>query len=87
MSTLLSDYKIQEKLEYVNCDLCNNNEAALLFTKDDYKHVKCNSCGLSYANPRLRQSKDNLDSFYASDGNPSLHNTEIWYLFYWLSCI
>jgi 2-polyprenyl-3-methyl-5-hydroxy-6-metoxy-1,4-benzoquinol methylase len=41
-----------------------------LFTKDDYKHVKCNSCGLIYVNPRLRHSKDNLDSFYASDEDP-----------------
>jgi len=70
MSTLLSNYKMQEKLEYVNCDLCNNNETTLLFTKDDYNHVKCNSCGLIYVNPRLRHSKDNLDSFYASDEDP-----------------
>jgi len=61
---------MQEKLEYVNCDLCNNNETTLLFTKDDYKHVKCNTCGLIYVNPRLRHSKDNLDSFYASDEDP-----------------
>ena len=61
---------MQEKLEHVNCDLCNSNETTLLFTKDDYKHVKCNSCGLIYVNPRLRYSKDNLDSFYASDEDP-----------------
>jgi len=61
---------MQEKLEHVNCDLCNSNETTLLFTKDDYKHVKCNSCGLIYVNPRLRHSKDNLDSFYASDEDP-----------------
>lgn len=66
----MSNYKMQEKLEYVNCDLCNNNETTLLFTKDNYKHVKCNSCGLIYVNPRLRHSKDNLDSFYASDEDP-----------------
>ena len=61
---------MQEKLEHVNCDLCNSNETTLLFTKDDYKHVKCNSCGLIYVNPRLRHSKDNLDNFYASDEDP-----------------
>ena len=61
---------MQEKLEHVNCDLCNSSETTLLFTKDDYKHVKCNSCGLIYVNPRLRHSKDNLDSFYASDEDP-----------------
>ena len=61
---------MHEKFEYVNCDLCNNNETTLLFTKDGYNHVKCNSCGLIYVNPRLRHSKDNLDSFYASNEDP-----------------
>lgn len=67
MSTLLSNYNMQEKLEYVNCDLCKNNETTLLFEKDGYKHVKCNSCGLIYVNPRLKNTKENLDSFYVSD--------------------
>jgi 2-polyprenyl-3-methyl-5-hydroxy-6-metoxy-1,4-benzoquinol methylase len=58
---------MQENLEYVNYDLCEENETTLLFTKDGYKHVRCNSCGLIYVNPRLRHSKENLDSFYASD--------------------
>jgi 2-polyprenyl-3-methyl-5-hydroxy-6-metoxy-1,4-benzoquinol methylase len=53
--------------------LCNNNATTLLFTKDGYKHVKCNSCGLIYVNPRLKDSKENLDSFYGSDeGDGSL---------------
>ncbi len=58
---------MHEKLEYINCDLCKENETTLLFTKNGYNHVKCNSCGLIYVNPRLRHSKDNLDSFYGSD--------------------
>ncbi|MFQ5686786.1 MAG: class I SAM-dependent methyltransferase [Candidatus Scalindua sp.] len=61
---------MHEKLEYVNCDLCNENKTTLLFTKDGYNHVKCNSCGLIYVNPRLRHSNDNLDSFYASNEDP-----------------
>ncbi len=56
---------MQETLEYINCDLCGKHETTLLFTKDGYKHVRCNSCGLIYVNPRLRHSKENLDSFYA----------------------
>ena len=61
---------MQEGLEYVNCNLCNNNETTLLFIKDGYRHVKCNSCGLIYVNPRLRHSRGNLDSFYASNEDP-----------------
>jgi len=61
---------MQEGLEYVNCNLCNNNETTLLFTKDGYNHVKCNLCGLIYVNPRLRYSRGNLDSFYASNEDP-----------------
>jgi 2-polyprenyl-3-methyl-5-hydroxy-6-metoxy-1,4-benzoquinol methylase len=60
---------MQEALEYVNCDLCGNNKTTLLFIKDDYRHVKCNSCGLIYVNPRLKNSKETLDSFYASNTN------------------
>jgi 2-polyprenyl-3-methyl-5-hydroxy-6-metoxy-1,4-benzoquinol methylase len=56
---------MQETLEYINCDLCGKNQTTPLFTKDGYSHVKCNSCGLIYVNPRLRHSKENLDSFYA----------------------
>ena len=58
---------MQEDLEYVNCNLCNNNKTTSLFTKDGYKHVKCNSCGLIYVNPRTRHSKENLDNFYADE--------------------
>jgi len=64
---------MQETLEYINCDLCGENETTLLFIKDDYNHVKCNSCGLIYVNPRLKNSRENLDSFYGSDeGDGSL---------------
>ncbi len=60
---------MQETLEYINCDLCGKHETTLLFTKDSYKHVRCNSCGLIYVNPRVRPSKENLDSFYAYGEN------------------
>ncbi len=58
---------MQETLEYINCDLCGKNQTTLQFTKDGYNHVRCNSCGLIYVNPRLKNSKENLDSFYGSD--------------------
>jgi 2-polyprenyl-3-methyl-5-hydroxy-6-metoxy-1,4-benzoquinol methylase len=57
---------MQETLEYINCALCGEHETTLLFTKDGYKHVRCNSCGLIYVNPRLRHSQENLDSLYES---------------------
>ncbi len=55
---------MQEELEHVNCNLCNNNETTFLFTRYGYKHVRCDSCGLVYVNPRVKNSKENLDSFY-----------------------
>lgn len=58
---------MQETLEYINCNLCGKNQTTSLFIKDGYNHVKCNSCGLIYVNPRLKNSKENLDSFYGSD--------------------
>ncbi len=64
---------MQDKLEYINCDLCGKNQTTPLFIKDGYNHVKCNSCGLIYVNPRLKNSRENLDSFYGSDeGDGSL---------------
>ena len=64
---------MQDKPEYINCDLCGKNQTIPLFIKDGYNHVKCNSCGLIYVNPRLKNSRENLDSFYGSDeGDGSL---------------
>jgi 2-polyprenyl-3-methyl-5-hydroxy-6-metoxy-1,4-benzoquinol methylase len=60
---------MQETLEYVNCNLCGNSKTKLLFIKDNYRHVRCNSCGLIYVNPRLKDSKETLDSFYAPGEN------------------
>ncbi|HDY67170.1 MAG: class I SAM-dependent methyltransferase [Candidatus Scalindua sediminis] len=60
---------MQETLEYVNCDLCGDSKTTLIFIKDSFKHVRCNSCGLIYVNPRLKNSKETLDSFYASNTN------------------
>lgn len=64
------NHNMQKALEYINCNLCGNNETKLLFDKDGYKHVKCNSCGLIYVNPRLKDPTEALDSFYTSDKTP-----------------
>ena len=64
---------MQETLEYINCNLCGKNQTTPLFIKDGYNHVKCNSCGLIYVNPRLKNSKETLDSFYGlNKGDGSL---------------
>ncbi len=55
---------MQKTLEYINCNLCKSNETTLLFVKDGYRHVRCNTCGLIYVNPRLKNIKETLDSFY-----------------------
>lgn len=60
---------MQETLEYVNCNLCGHGKAKLLFIKDGFRHVRCNSCGLIYVNPRLKKSKEALDSFYTQSAN------------------
>ncbi len=57
---------MQKRLKYVNCNLCNSNETTLLFIKEGFNHVKCNSCGLIYVNPRLEDTQETLDSFYSS---------------------
>lgn len=48
--------------EYVLCNLCLMNNANLLFVKDCYKIVKCQSCGLIYVNPRPTANR--LSEFY-----------------------
>ncbi|MDR4503500.1 MAG: class I SAM-dependent methyltransferase [Candidatus Scalindua sp.] len=57
---------MHKKMKYIDCNLCNSNETTLLFVKDGFNHVKCNSCGLIYVNPRLEDSQETLDSFYTS---------------------
>ncbi|NOG82654.1 MAG: methyltransferase domain-containing protein [Planctomycetes bacterium] len=57
---------MSKTIKYTNCNLCNSDETTLLFVKDGYNHVQCNSCGLIYVNPRLEDSQETLDSFYTS---------------------
>jgi len=44
------------KKENVKCDICNVDNATLLFNKEGYDIVKCSICGLVYVNPRLKYS-------------------------------
>jgi hypothetical protein len=44
MSTLLSDYNMQKKLEHVNCGICKKSETTLLFAWDVFANVEYNPC-------------------------------------------
>lgn len=44
-------------MEYVNCNLCDNNEYKLFKEIDGYRLVKCKWCGLVYLNPRPTQQE------------------------------
>lgn len=62
------------ELEHVNCNLCGKDESSFVTKTEqdgqEFKLVKCNSCGLIYLNPRLTQeeirsvySENKLDNF------------------------
>lgn len=43
-------------MEFINCNLCEQNNAELLFSKNMFKIVRCNNCGLVYVNPTLEEA-------------------------------
>lgn len=52
-------------MEHVKCNLCGGDDTYLLYEKDGYNIVKCNSCGLLYVNPR-----DSIDKLIRIYGRP-----------------
>lgn len=52
-------------LEAVNCNLCGATDERLLFLKDGFRIVRCNSCGLIFVNPRPGQ--EYLQEIYSGD--------------------
>ena len=52
-------------MEYVNCNLCGEDNYRLLFAKEEFNVVRCNKCGLIYINPRLTESE--LVEFVSGD--------------------
>lgn len=54
----------EKDLIHVHCDLCGSNDPLILFIKDGFRHVKCNTCGHVYVNPRLRNSFEHQEVFY-----------------------
>lgn len=49
----------------MNCNICNQDNSQFLFTKNNYRFVKCKNCGLIYINPIERYSK--IQQIYLSD--------------------
>lgn len=45
------------KTKPVDCNLCHNNDTRLVCTKFGLNLVRCNACGLVYANPRLPETE------------------------------
>lgn len=65
---MLEKLNLKTKVEYIECDLCGQNDFSLLFNGSDYlsfsplifKVKKCRNCGMVGLNPRPK----NISSFY-----------------------
>lgn len=53
-------------LETISCPLCQSDSARVIHARPPFKVVLCEGCGLSYLNPRLRQSV--MRSTYEGNG-------------------
>lgn len=63
------------KLEHINCPLCDSNNHRKLFTGKDYLFsqekftvARCKSCGLFFTNPRV--TEDRVPYYYYSEYSP-----------------
>jgi len=58
---------MQDNLRYVNCNICNADDFTVIFPENKgqiHRIVKCNQCGLMYANPQTTgeiEGKNSLD--------------------------
>lgn len=43
-------------MEYIACNLCGSDDIIVLYQRVDLRVVRCRLCGLSYLNPRLKNS-------------------------------
>lgn len=51
-----------DDLQYTNCNICGTDNTSLVAVQNDYRYVRCVSCGLVYMNPR--PDADALKSIY-----------------------
>ncbi|MBI5571910.1 MAG: class I SAM-dependent methyltransferase [Desulfomonile tiedjei] len=52
----------------ISCDVCGSADHRLLFVKEGFRHVRCETCGMVFVNPRLAGHLD----FQASSGTGSM---------------
>ena len=64
-------------LEYINCNLCGNNENKILIPRGMSNIVQCKKCGMVYENPRI--SEDDLVKYFISDKVLVQHKKNVWY--------
>lgn len=60
-------------LEFVNCPLCDKDNAWPFLFQNGYNAVKCKSCGLIYVNPR--PTRQQLKLLYETDLTLSVNIT------------
>jgi 2-polyprenyl-3-methyl-5-hydroxy-6-metoxy-1,4-benzoquinol methylase len=56
------DVRRTTNLHYNNCNICGNYKTSLIAVQNDYRFVRCESCGLVYMNPR--PDADELKTIY-----------------------
>lgn len=66
---------VMEELEYIGCPLCDSKDYEKLFAGKDYLFsqkeftvVRCESCGLLFTNPRVKE--DQISHYYFPDYSP-----------------
>lgn len=43
---------------HIDCPLCKRDDDEELFSRDDFRHVRCRGCGLVYVNPQPRDAEE-----------------------------
>lgn len=59
-------------LHHKNCIVCENKEFELLLTKENYKYIKCENCGLIFVNPTPILTKEEMDKLNENEWLPTL---------------
>ncbi len=47
-----------ENTVHIDCPLCRRDDADPLFSRDDFRHVRCRGCGLVYVDPQPQDAKE-----------------------------
>lgn len=72
-----------DTLERINCPICERDETADLFSKDDLAVVVCQRCQLRYVNPRInRETLEDgyVETYYPPDKVERIHTDSMEWL-------